>query len=397
MSLRLGILTTHPIQYQVPWFRVLARQPGIDLRVFFCLMPDPIQQGAGFDVPFRWDVALLQGYSYQVLDNVAKRPGVTSFNGCDTPGFGKVMRQAGIQVLLVNGWVVKSCLQALWHCRWQGIPCIVRGESNSLRARKFWVGLSHRILLQQYAACLAIGTANRTFYLQNGVPSKSIFMTPYSVDNEWFAAKAHDLHGKKELLRAAWGIPATAITYLYCAKFIDKKRPLDLLEALRIALEQHKTPKERIHILMVGDGSLLPECKNYSQRHQLPTTFTGFLNQSEVVRAYVVSDCLVLTSDFGETWGLVVNEAMACGLPAIVSDRVGCHPDLIKAGQTGEVFPFGDCPTLAALMSDYSKQVEKLREMGELARILIADYSIPKVVEGILEAVRYCCFKHQFN
>jgi len=98
-----------------------------------------------------------------------------------------------------------------------------------------------------------------------------------------------------------------------------------------------------------------------------------------------------LPSDYGETWGLVVNEAMACGRPAIVSDRVGCHPDLIRPGQTGEIFPFGDINALAGIIASYDSKTNRLTEMGRTARELVGRYSVSEVVSGCSEALRYVC------
>ena len=149
--------------------------------------------------------------------------------------------------------------------------------------------------------------------------------------------------------------------------------------------------EEKIYMLMVGDGELKFQCEAFARENNLPVTFTGFLNQSEIIRAYVASDCLVLPSDYGETWGLVVNEAMACGLPAIVSDRVGCGPDLVKEGVTGSVFPFGDVDTLAEKLIWFAQNPEKTKAMGEQAKKLIQKYSVEEVVKGTVDAIKYVC------
>ena len=144
---------------------------------------------------------------------------------------------------------------------------------------------------------------------------------------------------------------------------------------------------------MVGEGELKSKCQLYAAKNKLPVTLTGFLNQTEIISAYVASDCLVLPSDYGETWGLVVNEAMACGVPAIVSDRVGCHPDLIISGKTGEVFPFGDIVSLSDLFLFYIQNPNQLRRMGSEAQQHIKRYSYEEVVKGTLESLDYVCNK----
>jgi glycosyltransferase involved in cell wall biosynthesis len=391
MTLRLGILTTHPIQYQVPWFRLLAARPEIDLTVFFCMMPDARQQGDGFGVAFQWDIPLLDGYRYEVLRNVAAFPSVTHYSGCDTPEIGNIVRNHQFDAFIVNGWVVKSCLQLLLACRRYGVPCIVRGESNALRSRAWWKSMVHRLLLRHYVAFLNIGGSNRDFYLHNGVPPEKIFFAPYCVENERFASAAEALRPERAALRDGWGIAPEAFTFLFCAKFIDKKRPLDLLNAVEIAVRDLRMPKKGLHLLMVGDGELREECERFVHEHGLPVTFTGFLNQSELPRAYAAADCLVLPSDYGETWGLVVNEAMACGLPAIVSDRVGCHPDLIRQERTGAVFPFGDSTALAEQLLLFAGEPAKSHLMGEEARKLISRYSYQELLKGTIASLCFVC------
>jgi len=128
--------------------------------------------------------------------------------------------------------------------------------------------------------------------------------------------------------------------------------------------------------------------QNFAKNNGLPVSFTGFLNQTEIAQAYVAGDCLVLPSDYGETWGLVVNEAMVCGLPAIVSDRVGCGPDLVEEGITGSIFPFGDVDALAKKMIDLASDSRKAEEMGQRAKqLVLQNYSVEKAVEGTMKAI----------
>ncbi len=180
------------------------------------------------------------------------------------------------------------------------------------------------------------------------------------------------------------GIPQDAVCFLYAGKLVPKKRILDLLRSLDLA----RASGCGMHLLVVGTGELLGRARAVSLDRALPVTFAGFLNQRQIVRAYVAADCLVLPSDYGETWGLVVNEAMACGLPALVSDRVGCGPDLVEDGVTGAVFPFGDVGTLAVRLTQLAAQSRQLSEMGARARErVVTHYSVERAVAGTKEAV----------
>lgn len=386
---RVAFVTTHPIQYQVAWFRELARRTEVDATIFYCLLPDSVEQGDGFGLEFQWDVPLLDGYRFVLLKNVAKSPSVTHFRGCDTPGLSEAIRAGKWHAVVVNGWVVKSCLQAVLACRRHDVPCIVRGEANALRARPWWARFLHRMLLRQYSAFLVIGSGNGRFYLENGADPGALFRSPYCVDNERFKSESARLCGHRIAIRESWKIPEKAVSYVFCGKFIEKKRPLDAIKALEFAIGSLNTPRPTLHLLMVGDGALRTECERYAAERRLPVTFTGFLNQSEIAKAYVAADCLVLPSDYGETWGLVVNEAMACGRPAIVSDRVGCHPDLIRPGETGSTYPFGNVRELATRMTEFASDPQALVTMGAHARRLIEQYSPARAAEGCVQALQY--------
>jgi glycosyltransferase involved in cell wall biosynthesis len=386
MSFRLGIVATHPIQYQVPWFRRLAAQSELEVKILYCQIPDACQQGIGFGVDFQWDIPLLEGYDSEVLKNSSADPVLGTFRGCDTPQIGERIRACGFDAVLVSGWNAKSYLQALRACRKFGIPCLVRGESNALQPRPWWKRFLHRQFLRRFSACLVIGKSNADFYRQNGVPEERLFPAWYCVDNNRFASQADKLRAEREKLRSQWNIGQNKVVFLFCAKFIEKKRPLDFLRALGAATGQGAP----VHGLLVGDGELRPNCEAFARERALPVTFAGFLNQTELPRAYVAADCLVLPSDYGETWGLVVNEAMACGLPAVVSDRVGCGPDLVIEGQTGRVFPFGDHEALANSFAELAKGPSTtLCRMGQAARKRIAAYSIEAAAQGTLDAVRF--------
>jgi glycosyltransferase involved in cell wall biosynthesis len=217
------------------------------------------------------------------------------------------------------------------------------------------------------------------------VPESRVFDCPYFIDNARFASSARALAPSRHSIRAAWGIPEQATCFLFAGKIQPKKRILDLLHALRLVAPDAGAH----HLLVVGTGEQMEEARALAVRERIAATFAGFLNQTEMPKAYVAADCLVLPSDYGETWGLVVNEAMACGLPAVVSDRVGCGPDLVEDGVTGRIFPFGEVAALAGVIRSLADQPARLVEMGRRASDRITRYSVDAAVAGTLDAVRY--------
>ncbi len=380
---RLAIVATHPIQYQVPWFQGLAARSDVELKVYFALLPDPAQQGGGFGVPFQWDIPMLEGYAWEALENTRSRPDLARFFGSSTPGIYQVLDRERPDAVIITGWNAWPLLQALWACEQLRIPRIVRGESNALRARPAWVTLMHRALLSRFDAFLAIGKSNDAFYRGSGVDGSRIFLAPYFVDNARFGNAAAALIPERARLRGEWGIPEAAVCFLFAGKLEPKKRILDLVRAMAV-IGGNVRPA---HLLVAGTGVLLEEARALAAREGVRASFAGFLNQTELPRAYAAADCLVLPSDYGETWGLVVNEAMACGLPVVVSDRVGCGPDLVEQGVTGRVFPFGDIAALADALGSFIQNESFLREMGERARAKVGAYSVGRAVEATANAV----------
>lgn len=347
------------------------------------MLPGAEEQGIGFGHSFQWDIELLKGYSYSLLPNRRKSPELGRFWGSNTPGIIDALRSQRPDAVILTGWQSRSLIQALRATIRLDIPRIVRGESNAMRARPLYTRLLHRMLLSRYNAFLAIGKSNRQFYESNGVPQAHIFDCPYFVDNRRFEEQHRAAFPRRVQLRHEWGIPEDAVCFLFAGKLQAKKRIMDLMAALNPARQIG-----RLYLLVVGTGDEMEAAKSAVQAHQLPVTFAGFLNQTQITDAYAAADCLVLPSDYGETWGLVVNEGMVCGLPAIVSDRVGCGPDLIEDDVTGWTFPFGNVNALSSLLVRAASDPVRLWEMGQNARKKIENYSVSKAVEGTMQAVR---------
>lgn len=377
---------THPIQYKAPLFRQLAADPRFDLTVYYAMVPDASRQGDGFGVSFEWDVPLLDGYHYEQLENRSKKPSVSRFGGCDTPEIYDRLKRDRPDAVLINGWVAKTCLQTLWACRRLGIPTLVRGEINLFSHRAWWKHFCHELLLSQYSAYLSVGAACREFYRFHHRPDERIFNAPCSVDNAFFSAQAQTLAPRRSALRESFEIPLNACVFLFVGKLEQKKRPLGLLRALS-ALPVEK--RKATHLLIVGDGPMVEECRSFVAEHHLPVTFTGFLNQSRLPEAYVAADVLVLPSDSGETWGLVVNEAMASGRPAIVSRAVGGCADLILDGETGFSFELDHEEELTSLLERYVDDSELAGRQGTRAAEHIQQFSFQQIVEGVAQAIEY--------
>jgi glycosyltransferase involved in cell wall biosynthesis len=241
----------------------------------------------------------------------------------------------------------------------------------------------YRMFVPRFDGYLVVGTRARQYLRHYGADPGRMFFAPHAVDNEFFATRVAALRADRAGLRAAWGIPEDATVFLFCGKIIARKRPEDFARA--VAEASREMPS--IWGLLAGDGALRVQVEATVREAGWPVRFSGFLNQSVLPRAYAAADALVLPSDETETWGLVVNEAMASGIPSIVSDRVGCAPDLVLPGQTGEVFPCGDVSALAARLVALARDPDHLRRLGDRARRHVAAYSMAAAVEGTVRAI----------
>ena len=381
MTLRLGILASHPIQYHAPLYRELARQ--VDLKVYFAHRQSAAgQAAAGFNVAFEWDVDLLGGYEHRFLDNQARRPGVSDFFGCDTPAIADEIQRGRFDAFLVSGWYLKSYWQAIRACRRLGVPVMVRGDSQLGTPRswvKAWVkSIAYPLALRQFDACLYVGQKNRAYLEHYGVPVDRLFSSPHCVDNDAFAAGAQ--RADRAGVRSRLGIPVAANVVLFVGKLIDVKRPLDMVKALRILRERGID----VRGLVVGDGPLHASLQVQAQEWGVPMVFTGFRNQGELPEVYAMADVLCLPSE-SETWGLVVNEALACGTPVVVSDAVGCAPDLALDGHTGAVFAMGNALAAADAIHRVLGHPPPPRRLAEA----IERHSIAAAAQGVEVAARW--------
>lgn len=349
-------------------------------------MPDARQQGAGFGQEFEWDIPLLEGYNWrQAGEEYLRGSGaLDKFIGLRIAGAKKLIQSFQPDAVIMTGWQCLGLVQLLFTCKRLRIPVLIRAESNGLNPVAGIKNRLHRILVSQFHACLAIGKANRKFYQDHGISPDKIFDCPYFVDNQYFSDQARQHAINRQASRAEWNIPEQAFCYCYVGKLIAKKRIMDVLSALK------KTTTQPLHLLVVGTGEMMDQARDYVKAHSLNVTFAGFLNQSEIARAYSASDCLILASDYDETWGLVVNEAMACGKPAIVSDRCGCYPDLILDGQTGFVFSFSNIDALAEKMKAFAGMgAGAATKIGLQARNNVySNYSIEKASQGLKRALK---------
>jgi glycosyltransferase involved in cell wall biosynthesis len=371
------IFNSHPIQYYAPLYAQMCRE-GIELEVWYG--SDETLAGARdreFGVEIKWDIPLLEGYQYRFFRNHSPNPGIgRGFLGLLNLGIIAALWRAPRSLVWVHGWSYASCWLMVIFARLLGHQVALRGENplnqellksprNRFLKRLFY----QHFLFRFVHHFLYIGEENKAFYRFFSVPERKLHFCPYAVDNARFQAVAQQYKGQKTELRRALGLPEGAWIILFSGKYIHKKRPLDLLRAY----QQLSDPE--MALVMVGEGELRGEMEAYIAEKQLKNVvLTGFVNQQEIPKYYAAADLFVLSSGEGETWGLVVNEAMNFDLPVIVSDLAGSGPDLAPAAR----FPLGDVNALA----------EKIQAMRQNpgpphSRERIDRYSYQQIIEAV--------------
>ena len=383
---RLAIVASHPIQYHSPWYRRLTRE--VDLHVYYAHEASAEDQaGAGFGVPFEWDTDLLEGYSYSWLPNRARRPNVETFLGCNTPSVGAELTRRRYDAVLVHGWNLLCYWQAVHAAKSCCLPVMVRGDSHlqtpRSSLRRIIKRLAYPWLLGHFDAFLSVGHHNTEYLTVYRVCPDKIFHVPHCVDNEFFRATAGSARGDLAGLRRRFHIPPDATVFLFVGKFLPRKRPLDFLAGL----DRVKLRGKDVWGLLIGAGPLETQLRGHAARYATPCSFGGFLNQGQIAAAYALADALVLPSNGEETWGLVVNEAMACGVPAIVSDAVGCAPDLIVDGETGFAYHEGELDQLTTCMERLVADSTLRVRMAQQAAAHIQTFSLDAACEGLLCAL----------
>lgn len=391
--MRLGVILTHPVQYVSPWLANLEKR--IDLTVFYALRETTEDQArAGFGVKFDWDVPLLEGYPHRFLDNAARDPGLHHFSGCDVPAIEQVIALGRFDAFLVHGWNRKCYWQAILAARRHKVPVLIRTDTQletprhwSLRAAKL---LAYRAILPRLGDYVYPGESARRYLRHYGVPEGRMHHLPHMVDYVRISASATRARtsGECDRIRREVGVDNAATVFLFVGKLIPIKRPDHLLRSLHQFISSRRGNAPPVQLWIVGDGPMRAQLEFYALEQGLPVKFFGFVNQAKLPSIYAAADWLVLSS-ISETWGLVVNEAFAAGLPAIVSGGVGCASAMIEEGRTGWVYHGGDdalARTLAKAEANVSSiSAEAIDRVNALHSF---DMGTARMIE-IVELVRY--------
>jgi len=377
---------SHPIQYYVPLYQRLAKRPDLEVRVFYTW-----HAGAeavldrGFNSPVAWDIPLREGYEFESVANCARQPGTHHFFGLQNPSLLRQLMAWAPDVVHVTGWAWWSHLMLLRQLNRLQVPTLFRGDSHLLDESRHgprW--LAKRALLRQVfswpSAFLYVGQANRRYYEAFGVRRDRLRYCPHTIDVARFAEQNAVRNREAAEWRRSLGISEWDRVLLFAGKFERKKQPMELMRAVLAA------PDPRLILVLVGGGSLQSEVSQLAAEAPARFRVLPFQNQTRMPVVYRLGDVFVLPSAYGETWGLAVNEALACERPVLVSDRVGCAADVVDE-TCGRVFPFDAILAIVEVVERLFSSRTQLLEMGRAAGRRSWSFDVAHTEEALVKAI----------
>jgi len=388
--MKVAILISHPIQYHSPFFKFIKKNSALDLTVFygwdFGIKPTYDRE---FKKTFEWNVPLIEGYESFFLKNISLRAS-SDFWGQINPGIIPALIKGNFDALIIYGWNGVTHLLAILTAKLLGLPIFLRGENpfiheaNIKGIKRFLKKTLLGSLFKLVNGFLYIGTENKQFYQHFGAKEEKMFFMPYAFDEERFVNVRNSLRTKRSELRGRLGFSENEYIVLVVGKLIQKKRPLDAIKAVE------KMTFTNCKLVFVGSGELEEELRAYVSNNNVQNIeFAGFKNQDEILEYFVSADTLLLCSEYGETWGFVVNEAMFFGLPVVVSSLVGCAPDLVRGGENGFIYEVGDIGECASRLDELARDKEKRLKFGKKSEEIVKQYSYAEDLRGIEAALMY--------
>lgn len=378
---RLAIITTHPIQYNAPLFKLLSSRGKIGIKVFYTWGEQVTKEkfDPGFGKNIQWDIPLLEGYDYKFMSNIAAVPGSHHFRGIDNPSLIDSVKNWKADAVLVYGWNFKSHLKTLRYFHGK-IPVYFRGDSNLIDSVSAWKKSLRMFFLKwvyRYVdKVLYVGTNNKKYFESLGFTESKLIFAPHAVENERFMPNKNNILAANKL-RDKLCIRKEHKVFLFAGKLEPKKNCRHLIEVFK------EIGHLDSHLLIVGNGVLKQELESSAAAFE-NIHFMDFQNQRMMPVVYSMADVFVLPSRGpGETWGLSINEAMASGKPVLVSDICGAAIDLVKEGTNGYVFHSGDSKDLNNKMQKFLQPEADLQKMGQASIDIIANWNYERDCQAI--------------
>ncbi|MEA5593444.1 glycosyltransferase family 4 protein [Rivularia sp. UHCC 0363] len=368
------ILTEIISPYRIPPFNYLAQDEEIDLTVFFFAETESRRS---------WLVEKEKiQFSYQVLWGLQLGKSYQSAPVFLNPDVIYQLWKQQPDVIICGGWHHFTHWLALMYAQMTKTPLLIWSEST-LKDERILSSIKYKLkewIVNQADGYIIPGKAQKNYLAELGAREDRIWTAPNAVDSVFFANEAQYYRQQKAILKEKLDIAGCVI--LYVGRLIDEKGIPELLEAFT-----KLSPQKQVTLVIVGDGSRSQNYHSYTQQNQLDNVvFAGFQPQTALPQYYGIADIFVFPTR-SDTWGLVLNEAMAAGLPIVCSDAAGAAPDLVVNGENGYLIPVGDVEKLSEKLQILVED-ENLREkMGLHSQEIIANYTPQKMALGLKEAI----------
>jgi glycosyltransferase involved in cell wall biosynthesis len=383
---RLGLLAASPVHYHAPTYRLLERDPRVDFTAVFCSDDGVRPADVGFGERTVWGGDLLSGYRSVFLKRAQRNRIVGGFLALRDFDVVPLVLRNRFDVLWSHGYNHLSHQLALGAQRARGGGLLVREEQTLIHPRSMGKTIAKEVALRgmlRSAFALHIGSESKRWFEHYGVPDDRLYFAPYSVDNRALRERADELRGDRAELRRSFGIADdVGPVLLVASRLVPQKQPEKVLEAY-----SRVRAKRSCALLVVGEGELSDALARTVRGRSIPdVSFAGFLDQTEIWRAYACADVFTLFSGWNETWGVVVNEAMNFSLPVVVSDKVGCARDLVSNGRNGFIVPAEDVGALAERIEALIESAELRERFGTESRAIVDEWSPERTAEGVASA-----------
>jgi 1,2-diacylglycerol 3-alpha-glucosyltransferase len=369
MKRRLVIITEIISPYRIPLFNVLSEQPQVDLHVIFLAETDPtLRQWKVYKEEIR--------FSYEVLPSWRKR--IAGYNLLLNRGLGRALLAAGPDAILCGGYSYVASWQALWWARNRSLPFFLWSESNlqDIRKGRALVELLKSEFFRQCSGFVVPGKSAVQYLLSYGMKRERIFMALNAVDNDLFAKKAAAARANADQLRIDLALPERY--FLFVGRLVREKGIFELLSAYS---SLDGGIRQQVGLVFAGDGPCRAELESRASSISPGLIkFVGFTQREQLAAYYALGEAMVLPT-YSDPWGLVVNEAMACGLPVIVSNVAGCAPDLVTDSWNGKIVKPGEIESLSLAMRTISGCPGERLRMRANSLQRIAEYS-PQIWSG---------------
>jgi 1,2-diacylglycerol 3-alpha-glucosyltransferase len=382
MKRRLVIITEIISPYRIPLFNALAQHSEVALHVIFLAETDPgLRQWRVYKEEIRFSYQVLPSWRWQLgRHNILLNRDV----GCS-------LTAAAPDAILCGGYNYAASWQALAWARSRNVPFLLWSESHlhELRRSNALVEFLKTEFLSRCQGFIVPGQAAHQYLVAHKVKPHIIFNAPNAVDNDLFAVAAARARMNQETLRKDLNLPERY--FLFAGRLVREKGVFELLAAYAKLDEQLR---QQVGLVFVGDGACREELESKAVSVSLGIVkFTGFAHREQLAAYYALAEMLVLPT-YSDTWGLVVNEAMACGLPIILSNAAGCAPDLVKEDWNGLIVPPMDVPALTSAMNSLATRPDSAKMMGSNSALHIARFSARDWSQGILQAMQITAGTH---